>query len=523
MSDSFMKIFKVTVPKPRNVYKKLVQTCPEYKDLTYRKFKKSNVELEAISRYILNMHEEDDILTKKQLEVMFGYLGREIKGSAYKEIKNVFIDLNKLKLSVFEKINNLDEEKDINLIENLLLINNQIDVLKNVLISPLLIQDKNIEKKLEFEVLLDQLIDPDTYDDLNLITTLFENTGNFYSSNDNPRKFNDALRYNVRKYLSEGNMERIHYYKRLVNYLTQFNIISVDKKILCSLGLNSKGSREYSSKLDEKIQNMYKDSNTGKYLISDFVVTIDNKSTQNFDDAFSIEKTANNTYILGIHIADLTNSDIQICDFINSEKIAEIRRNSTLRENEPKPAVSLYLEISRDGFIIDKRMLFSKLTVNKNLLYDDFAKIITNKNSNKMYETLINLIGLYNVVKNDKLPQFPTASQMAHSIVHKYMLLYGCIVSDDAKKKNCPLLYVGVDGSSSYVTLEPIEYDCGFENYSSYSKLTKPMLDVQSVVNQKAYCECVLRDRIGAKKSMERTLILARDTVNNSKNNRQEE
>ena len=155
----------------------------------------------------------------------------------------------------------------------------------------------------------------------------------------------------------------------------------------------------------------------------------------------------------------------------------------------------------------------TKVEVNKNLYYEDFPRIIQGKGNQPLNNTVVNLAGLYQVVQNDKMPLFPTPKEMAHSIVHKYMLLYGCIATKYAEDKKIPILYLG---QNKQVSINKTTYDAGFNDFDAYSRLTSPIWDLESEVNQLSLCECVFNRLTQREKhNMKMNLLMASNHINN--------
>ena len=111
------------------------------------------------------------------------------------------------------------------------------------------------------------------------------------------------------------------------------------------------------------------------------------------------------------------------------------------------------------------------------------------------------MIGLYNIVDNSKLPDFPGPSTMAHSLVQKYMLLYGCVVSSIASENRYPILYQIDSDKRSEVSLNEVHFFTGFNeenNLNTYARFTSPIWDLRSFINQTSICRCIF-DRIDVK------------------------
>ena len=199
---------------------------------------------------------------------------------------------------------------------------------------------------------------------------------------------------------------------------------------------------------------------------------------------------ADGSYILGIHIADVYSLGITPA----TPTSIEAKSRASLKQNIDKNAISLFVEVSNTGLIVDRKILMTTINVNNNLLYDDVSKIFSNKSNDKLHQTVVDLIGLYNIVDNSKLPEFPGPSAIAHALVQKYMLLYGCVASKIATEKNYPILFNASDNKVSEVTLDEVHINTGFidNNLTTYARFTSPIWDVRSFINQASICECIL-------------------------------
>ncbi len=117
------------------------------------------------------------------------------------------------------------------------------------------------------------------------------------------------------------------------------------------------------------------------------VMTIDGQSTQDFDDALSIESKGE--YVrLGVHIADVGHF-VKKGDAVDKEAL--VRGSSiympdrkismlpdcfsenlcSLKENKPRPAVSLMVTLGRNAEVIDTEVFSSTIRVKRQLTYHD--------------------------------------------------------------------------------------------------------------------------------------------------------
>ena len=492
--SSALKDFKYSVPKPKKLFNK-VKGLPEYTNIKYNQFRARNISFDIFEAAFLNVS-NDYVMSPSQLSNIFKYLTNNIKGTNYSDIKRIVMKIEKLRVALIDKLCDLDPEEDKKAIENIENILVELKMLKNIVVDNIKNDNKNIEKEIEFEILMDDLLNPSDYDTSTLLYTLYYNLPVLGNNRANGKKFNEKIYKCILMSMHENDFVKKNYYISLANYINQANIYILEKKVLNICGF-SKYENDSKTKLNEKISKLEYDNDKGRYRVEDFIVTIDNETTSKFDDAISIEKMDSGSYILGIHIADVYSLGV----LPSSNESIEFRSKASLKENEYKNAISLFIEISNQGLIIDKRIIMTNIKVNNNLLYDDISKILCNKNNDKLCQTVIDLIGLYNIVDNSKLPDFPGPSSMAHALVQKYMLLYGCVVSDLASKCKYPILYQIDNDKKSDVSLNEVHVYTGFDegnNLSTYARFTSPIWDLRSLINQTSICKCIF-DRIDAK------------------------
>ena len=487
-----IKDFKYAVIKPKKFFSR-VQNLKEYKNVTYSQFRARNICFDVFEAAFLNIDNENTI-SPSQLINISKYISNNLRGNKVSEIKRAVMKIDKLNMTLVARLSELDREEDARAYKNIECIISELSRLRSIILEGS--NCKSLEKEIQFEMLMDDLLNTEDYDTSTLLYTLFYNLPVLGNSIGNAKKFNDRLYRCLLKTIHENDKQRKNYYVYLANLIHQANIYKLDKRVsnICGFTFYDNNTQ---TKLKEKISGLDYNTSTGRYRLDDFIVTIDNESTSKFDDAISIQKMDNGSYILGIHIADVYSLGI----LPSSNESIEFKSRASLVENIDKNAISLFVEISDKGLIVDKRMLMTNITVNHNLLYDDVACIISNKNDDKLCQTVIDLIGLYNIVDNTKLPDFPGPSSMAHALVQKYMLLYGCVVSDLASKSKYPILYQIDSDKKSEVSINEIHVYTGFDddnNLSTYARFTSPIWDLRSFINQTSICKCVF-DRIDAK------------------------
>ena len=133
-------------------------------------------------------------------------------------------------------------------------------------------------------------------------------------------------------------------------------------------------------------------------LRKNIVFTIDGEDAKDLDDAVSVEKLEDKTYILNVHIADVSNYVTQ--DSI-LDKEAYLRGTSiymlgrvipmlprelsngicSLNEGEDRLALSCSMKINNNGDVIDSKVYKSVINVTKRMNYKDVQEIIDRKNT----------------------------------------------------------------------------------------------------------------------------------------------
>lgn len=127
-------------------------------------------------------------------------------------------------------------------------------------------------------------------------------------------------------------------------------------------------------------------------LLDELIVTIDGEKTKDFDDAISVKKTEHNTYILGIHIADVAYYIPE-----NSELDLEARKRGTsvylidvvipmlpeklsngicsLNPNEKRFTLTLESEIDLNGNVLSSKIYPSLIESKYRLTYNQVANM----------------------------------------------------------------------------------------------------------------------------------------------------
>lgn len=142
-------------------------------------------------------------------------------------------------------------------------------------------------------------------------------------------------------------------------------------------------------------------------LRNETIFTIDGKDTKDMDDAISIKKDEEGNYILGVHIADVSNY-IKQGSFLFTEALKRstscypvgyvvpmfphIISNGicSLNPNVDRLTLSVIMKIDNEGNVIDYDIKKSVISSKKKMTYEDVNKILVNNEMVPGYENFIN-------------------------------------------------------------------------------------------------------------------------------------
>ena len=167
--------------------------------------------------------------------------------------------------------------------------------------------------------------------------------------------------------------------------------------------------REYANRLD---------------LRKEEIFTIDGEDAKDLDDAIYVKKLKNGNYELGVHIADVSHY-VTDGSFLDSEAI--IRGTSiymldrvipmlpkelsngicSLNEGQNRLAISVIMEINKEGQVISSDIQKSVINVTRRMSYTDVAIILKNANKEKWNKD------------NEKNPEF-NSSKDENETIKKY-------------------------------------------------------------------------------------------------------
>lgn len=490
--NEFIYLFRKDVPRQKKLYQAYIKTS-EVKGLSYVGFKSNNVALVEIKDYLTKLDDYDS-LTEKQINNMVEYLKQYIFIETFPKVKKVFKQLNDLSDYLSNKYNSNEYLHSEASRDNCLLIINSINSIKAVLARKMGRNPLEVEKMISFETVAGQLLNPkDNKFDEEKLLFMLTNLNSLYGTDRNKKDFNTTFCKQVSKAVIEKDVEKMFYFKSLYQHIANIKAIPLDHDYLMRLfGIQKTFIEE--TALEVKIKSMPFHHKTRKRMVQDYVLSIDNDETRNIDDAFSIEKV-NSGFIVGIHIADVCSLGYFEEDSLDiNQKNNVKKKDASLARNKERNAVSLFVLLDNNGLIRDYKMINTTLVTNINLVYHDIPKILTMQEVDpRLKDNVINLISVYNLLENDRFPTNPTIQNLAYLIVSKLMVLCGALYSYEFSKKGIPAIYLVGDPDCNHYSIENLEFHTGFEGLNNYSRVTSPIIDRMSLINQFFIHNCVYR------------------------------
>lgn len=177
-------------------------------------------------------------------------------------------------------------------------------------------------------------------------------------------------------------------------------------------------SEEYLKELEKFPNHVKEDEIKGRLDLRDkLIYTIDCDNTKDMDDAISIEKKENGNYVLGVHIADVSHY-VKLGSEIFKEAFK--RGNSLYMLNTVIPMIhkflsngicslnpsvdrltkSCFMEIDKDGNIVDYKIVKSVIRSKKKMKYSEVNKLLEENKMVAGYEPFIDNLKLANELNN---------------------------------------------------------------------------------------------------------------------------
>lgn len=186
---------------------------------------------------------------------------------------------------------------------------------------------------------------------------------------------------------------------------------------------------EWNEKIINEVKNIpntvkEEDLKNRKDLRNKIIFTIDGDDTKDIDDAISLEKTKENNYLLGVHIADVSNYVKE-----NSELDIEARQRATsvymntvvnpmypvelsngicsLNPEEDRLAMTCEMEINPEGKVIKFDIFESVIHSRKQMTYKNVNKILEENNTPEDYkeyeQTIKEMCNLSEILKKNRI------------------------------------------------------------------------------------------------------------------------
>ena len=514
-----ISLFKKGVPRQKKVYQAYM-SYSEIKNLSYVNFKANNVPLVEIKEYLTNIDEYHN-LSEMQISNIFEYLKEYIFMPNFSKLKKIYKQLNELSDCLSEKYNKNKLHGDVSK-TNCLLIINKIQSLKSVIAHKNNYSVSDIENITLFESVVGHLLNPKSHvfgeEDL---VFLLSNLSHLYGTDRNGRNFNDNFCKQVEKAKITRDREKLEYYLHLYQHVINIKAIPLDNEYLMTL-FELKPAEIDNDVIDNKIRSMPIHTKTGNRVVKDYVLSIDNDETKKIDDAFSIEKVGN-CFLIGIHIADVYSLGYFEEDSLDvNQKNNVNKKDASLVRNKERNSVTLYVLLDNNGIIVKYRMLKTTLINRSNLIYDDIPKILASKEVEPaLKENVVNLVSVYTLLENSRFTKTPTIKNLAYLIVSKLMVLCSTLYSYEFSKRNVPAIYLVGDKEVGHYSLEDLEFNTGFEGYNCYARVTSPIIDRTSLINQFFIQKCLFQRM--SEENKYRMLLKLRPVVDKMNKNKEPE
>lgn len=167
-----------------------------------------------------------------------------------------------------------------------------------------------------------------------------------------------------------------------------------------------------------------KDKQNRRDLRSKTIFTIDGDDTKDIDDAISIEKLSNGNYLLGVHIADVSNyvKEGSAIDKEAYQRATSVYMNSVVNPMYPvelsngicslnpevdRLALSVEMEIDKTGKLINYDIFESVINSRKQMTYKNVNKILNDEEIPEGYEIfkedLKSLYELSKILENNRI------------------------------------------------------------------------------------------------------------------------
>ena len=174
----------------------------------------------------------------------------------------------------------------------------------------------------------------------------------------------------------------------------RYDLFAEENSLIKGSGFEEKFSKKVLSEVDKIPQEVSDNQLIGRVNYTDrFIITIDGEDSRDFDDAVEVEILDNGNYLLGVHIADVSE---YVKEGTEIDKEAYKRSTSvyfpdrvlpmlprelsngicSLNEGVVRLTLSCIMEIDKTGEVVDRRIVKSAIKSSKRMTYNSVEKII---------------------------------------------------------------------------------------------------------------------------------------------------
>ena len=245
-------LLKKGVTSQKKIYAKYCENYRGTELLTYKNFKRDSVELLELKKYVKTM-QEDNYLTKTEINNIFKYLTNNLKYSKYSNVKKIVKILKEFKTEIKVKQDNLrDNEK--NTYNSLIQISYHINLLRELVAKKISLNYHELDNVIKFENLMKEIINKNDVCEANKSIGLIMDNLEILSHHDHKgRTFNDLIHDAILYARLNDNKKLLEYYNEILKFIINIKCLKIDKEGLFDLFEIEVDKIEYGSALNNKI------------------------------------------------------------------------------------------------------------------------------------------------------------------------------------------------------------------------------------------------------------------------------
>ncbi|MBO5142209.1 MAG: ribonuclease R [Clostridia bacterium] len=273
------------------------------------------------------------------------------------------------------------------------------------------------------------------------------------------------------------------------------------------------------------------------------IFTIDGADTKDIDDAISLKKAGNNKYLLGVHIADVSNyvregtpldkeavkrgTSVYLIDAVIPMLPKELSNGiCSLNPDEDRNALSIDILLDNDANILNSKIYKSVIRSKKKMTYDNVYKVIEQNETPEGYEPFVDTLMLMKELalklidkrhnegaidfdvpetkiildENDKVVDIkPFETTLANRIIEQFMVLANECVAKTFSEKQLPFIYrvheqPDVDKLQRFKTfLNNLNYTDNFSEEIKPKEIQKVVEESKGKIEEKVVSMMALR------------------------------